>query len=453
MIVRRALVLAALGMSAGVIALRGPDVFTNPQFWAEDGLVWYANAYNAPGTGNLMLPYGGYLQTFPRFAGLASQLVDFASAPLLMAVLALLVQMIAPAFLLSDRLAWAVPRRTHRLALAAVLLVAPNVNEVHVNVTNSHVHLAVLALLVLLAEPRATLPWRVFDVAVLALSGFSGPFCLLLAPAAALCCWHWRDRWSLVRLLCVLVPAAIQVVMLTPPSVVGGRPARSGMLVRAPRTPHGASLENLLEIFGGQIVAGGLTGVWSYARLHAGAFAAHPWLPAVLGAAGIAFLVRAAYLTTSFALRIVLLFATLHMGAGLASPIIVGTAPLWEMLQLPGAGQRYYYSMTLAFLATILWTVVADPRRAMRGVAALALAVLVLVGIPGDFSIPPRVDLDFPRQARRLAKAPPGKLVKLRIPPEPFDMTLIRGCEPPHVPFKNDRQAHRLRSRRACPDR
>lgn len=451
---RLASVLLLLLASAGAIAARAPDVFTRPQFWAEDGMVFYANAYNRPGPATLVQAYGGYLQIFPRFAGFACQSVDFASAPLAMAVLALLVQMVAPVFLLSDRFAWAVPGRVQRFVLAAVLVTAPNLMEVHVNVTNSHVHLAFLAFLVLLAEPRAARGWRAFDVGVLLLSGLSGPFCLLLWPVAVLSWWRRRDRWSAVRLACVLGAALLQIaVILMPAGTVPGTGSSSGMTSRWPRSAHGATLDNLLEIFGGQIVVGGLSGVWTYARLHAGAFTAHPWLPAVIGLGGIAFVARAAWVTSSFALRLLLLFGAVHLAAALTSPIIIGPAPLWELLQIPGAGQRYYYTMTLAFLATVLWTLVADPRVAMRVVAGVAVAVLVLVGIPGDLRIAPRSDFDFPAQAERLASSPPGKIVKLDIPPVPFKMVLIRGCEPPHMPFTGDRQMHRLRSRRACPDR
>jgi hypothetical protein len=434
--VRPASVIALLAVSAGAIAVRRPDVFTRPQFWAEDGMVWFALAYNEPGMDGLLRPYGGYVQTFPRLAGILCQLVDVASAPLLMALLALGIQMVAPVFLLSDRFAWAVPRPVTRVALAVLLVAVPNLMEVHVNVTNSQVQLGILALLVLLAESRASRAWRAFDVGCLLLSGLSGPFCVLLLPAAALCWWHWRDRWSALRLLCVLAPALLQAtVLLAPRGALPVLNTSAGMGVRSPLTSHGATLENLLAIFGGHIVVGGVAGLGEYARLHAGAFAEHPWLPVAIGLAGVLFLARAAWVTTSFALRMLLLFATLHMAAGLSSPIIFGDRPLWVLLQIPGAGQRYYYSMILAFLATIVWTVAADPRPAARGLAVALLVVLVTVGIPRDFVLPPRADHDFPAHAARLAASPPGTRVRIPIPPAPMDMVLIRDCEPPHVPL------------------
>jgi hypothetical protein len=446
-------VLVALAW-AGVIALRRPDVFTRPQFWAEDGTVWYAQAYNHPGIARVVEPYGGYLQLVPRIAGLASQLVDFTAAPLLMAVLALLVQTIAPVFLLSDRFAWAVPRRGVRIVLAALLVAVPNQMEVHVNVSNSQVHLALLAFLVLLAEPRAARAWRAFDATCLLASGFSGPFCILLLPVALLCWWHRRDRWSFVRLACVAIPALVQVAVLARSSSRPFMPTSPSLTPRARTTPYGATPGNLLRIFGGQIVVGSLAGWRTYAALQPGTFTAHPWLPALLGLAGVALLLRAALVSHSFALRLLLLFATLNMSAALASPMIFGGQPLWVMLQIPGAGQRYWYSMTLAFLVTIVWTAAADPRRAMRALAALLLTVLVLVGIRRDFVLPPRANLDFPAQAERLTWSPPGKVVRIAILPVPFTMALIRGCEPPRVPLPaNPKRAERLRARRSCPDR
>ena len=109
--------------------------------------------------------------------------------------------------------------------------------------------------------------------------------------------------------------------------------------------------------------------------------------------------------------------------------------------------------MIVAFLATLVWTAAADPRRGMRVLGAVLLAVTALSGIRGDWRLPPREDLDFAAQAARLASSPPGKIVRIAIPPAPNEMLLIRGCEEPRIPVVNPERARRLRSRRACPDR
>ena len=49
-----------------VIISRRPDAILNPQFWAEDGSVFYAQAYNKGIINSLFLPYAGYLHAVPR---------------------------------------------------------------------------------------------------------------------------------------------------------------------------------------------------------------------------------------------------------------------------------------------------------------------------------------------------------------------------------------------------
>jgi hypothetical protein len=414
--------LVVLGWAA-LIASRRPDVVTRAQFWAEDGMVFYAHAYNYPGLYNFVAPYGGYLQTFPRIAGVLSLLVGLMHAPLVMNVLGLLVQALPPAFLLSERFAWIVPRLGHRALLALLLVAAPNLNEVHANVTNAQVHLAMLAFLVLLAEPSSRRDWRAFDVVVLLLSGLSGPFCLMLVPVACLTAWRWRDGWSLVRLGCVLGTALLQGAVL-----LGRRPTARG---RPSEFGTGASPMNLLDLLGGQIFIAGLIGVFNYGALYASVLEDHPWVAAPAAIGGLAFVLRAAWVTESFALRVLLLFATLHLWAALSSPIVFGDKSKWELLQMPGAGQRYYYFATIAFLATIVATLVHDPRRAMRAVAAVLLAVLLLAGVRSDFRLPPHRDFDWPEQVRRFEARKPGARVPFEILPPPYaTMRLVRRPGP-----------------------
>jgi len=53
-----------------VIALfsRSPSLFTHAQFYAEDGTIWFAQAYNLGWLHSLTLPQAGYLNTMPRLA-------------------------------------------------------------------------------------------------------------------------------------------------------------------------------------------------------------------------------------------------------------------------------------------------------------------------------------------------------------------------------------------------
>src|SRR5207237_3580821 len=88
-----------------VIALfsRSPSLLTHAQFYAEDGAVWYAQAYNLGWLHSLTLPQAGYLNTMPRLAAGLALLFPFSWAPLVMATVGLLIQSVPVTILLSSR--------------------------------------------------------------------------------------------------------------------------------------------------------------------------------------------------------------------------------------------------------------------------------------------------------------------------------------------------------------
>ena len=69
-------------VAAALVVLRKPDVLNNPQFYAEDGAVWYADAYNLGWLRALTIPDGGYLNSLQRLVAAISLLVPLRYAPL-----------------------------------------------------------------------------------------------------------------------------------------------------------------------------------------------------------------------------------------------------------------------------------------------------------------------------------------------------------------------------------
>jgi hypothetical protein len=68
---RRWLIIVAASLVAFLlIFLRRPDALLNPQFLAEDGTSFYADAYNLGGLRALFLPIAGYLLVSDRLVGL-----------------------------------------------------------------------------------------------------------------------------------------------------------------------------------------------------------------------------------------------------------------------------------------------------------------------------------------------------------------------------------------------
>jgi len=180
-------------------------------------------------------------------------------------------------------------------------------------------------------------------------------------------------------------------------------------------SPLGASVHRFLGIVGGQVVVAGLAGSGTLRALTTWGSDA-PGVVVALGLAGLLLVVRALVLSGSFALRMLALFAALVLAAALSSPA-VKHVPRWQALQWSGVGARYWVIPTLAFLVTLAWCAARDPRLVVRWTSRAALAVLVLVGIPRDFRVPPRPDLRFAEHAARFAAAPSGTVVRIPIPP------------------------------------
>lgn len=71
-----------------LLVLRRPDAVLNAQFWAEDGLVYYSQAF-ADGPSSLFHPFNGTLWTLPRFLALAITLLPVLWAPFVFNLVAL----------------------------------------------------------------------------------------------------------------------------------------------------------------------------------------------------------------------------------------------------------------------------------------------------------------------------------------------------------------------------
>src|SRR3569833_3962060 len=56
----------ALAISLVMMIARRPDILSNAMFWAEDGAVYFADAFNRGALYSLFLPYAGTLQVFTR---------------------------------------------------------------------------------------------------------------------------------------------------------------------------------------------------------------------------------------------------------------------------------------------------------------------------------------------------------------------------------------------------
>jgi hypothetical protein len=323
-----------------VVFSRRPDAILNAQLWAEDGKFWYADAYPF-GLHSLLMAEAGYLHTVPRIVALFTLLFPLAVAPLLMNLCAIVIQILPVNLFLSSRFS-SISMGT-RLLGSLMYLVLPNSFEIHANSTNIQWHLALLACLVLLAARNEERTWRIFDLAILALVAIDSPLGIPLIPIAALLWWQRRDLRSKLS-LAMLIPGTVFQIL----AVLLSHSRRSA--------PNGATLTRLTSILGGQVFLSSVLGVRTFIQFYFAHLRYWFVIEAISLAVGLAIILFAfRYAPTE--LKLFILFATLVLGMALSHPLVSMESEYqqWNLLQIPGFGNWYYFFPMLALLASLVW--------------------------------------------------------------------------------------------------
>ena len=98
----------------------------------------------------------------------------------------------------------------------------------------------------------------------------------------------------------------------------------------------------------------------------------------------------------------------------------------WELMEIPGCGNRYYYFPMLAFLATPVWML---SYRVAKSRFSRCAALLVLLGLPigifRDWQYKPFPDKDFKTYVTQFEQLPAGARFSIPIHPM-WQMDLIK---------------------------
>src|SRR5208282_1019677 len=298
-------------ISFGLVASRRPDALFHPQFFAEDGVIFYQQAFNTGWLKALETPVAGYYDTISRLVAAVSMAFPIWAAPPIFNVAAIAIQISPVWFFNTSRFDGLIPDGRMRLLLSFLYLGLPNSLEIDANLTNALWHMALLGVMVILAPQSPGFLWKAFDLIVLAISGLSGPFCLLLFPSAALAWFYTWRRWSLVLLGLNILTAVIQVITLI---------SVTGMKTRSP-APLGVGPVTFSRILGGQVFLGAILGQNGYSFVYQ-----QPWwnagvaAPLLITAAGLLVMAYVAW-KSNLVMRLFMLYSALAFLGALASPM------------------------------------------------------------------------------------------------------------------------------------
>lgn len=392
-----------------LIISRRPDAVTNPQFFGEDGTVWFPQAYMFGWLSALTHWQNGYFQTLPRIVSSIALLVPLRFAPLLMNAIGIGLQALPVTILLSARCRnWAPLNVRAMMAFAYIAL--PNTFELNAAIEEGQWHLALAACMLVLATVPTKLWQRIFDIGVILLSGFSGPFSVLLLPVAAAFWWFRRERWRLAVTGTLALTAAIQVSALIP-----------NASATRPHVGLGATPKLFVQLLSGQVYLGALLGTTTP---NTGRSARLLFLVAVLGTLLVVYCLIRARLEFKLAVA----FAFLVFAASLHNPMVSMTRPQWEVLR-DAPGIRYWFFPMIGFAWALIWCLTLSRAWTIRALAATG-AIAMISGIMHDWQYPAYPDLHFPRYARQFEAAAPGTLIAIPIEPVGWTMRLTKRA--PH---------------------
>ena len=386
------------------VVSRRPDAITHPVFYAEDGRIFFAQAYEL-GWRSLLISQAGYLHLFKRLIALMAAQLPLATAPLFMNLGAITVQVLPVNVLLSSRFSRV--SRLARVLLAVAYIAVPNSAEINANVTNMQWHHPLLACVVLFGDAPRSWGWKVFDIVVLVIVSLDGPIGLLLVPIAAVLWLAEREKWHGVQLATLIPGSLLQAIVIVSSHT-------------RPTAANGATMGRFISILARRVFLG-LAGQLPLRFLDSRLSPAAEW---AIAAVGLAF---AAYATYKAPLRLKLFtaLALLVLVSGLARPA-GQPRPQWEYLTVSGYGDRYFVFCLLALIALAGWLLMSSRQPAVfRGIAVLIVAAYA-VGALYDWRYPKFPAADFGAYAAKFQSAPPGTHMAFPIAPEGFTMELTK---------------------------
>jgi hypothetical protein len=206
------------GLVLGLLAARVPLYWSTGEFVAEDGWVFFADAWNQAFPGSLLLPYAGYFHVLPRLLAELCTLLPVATQPQAYAALGLTLNAgILGAFYLPV-FRMILPSDAARLGIVLLLALAPNAQNLGL-LLGLHWYLAFgLCLVVIAPTPTGLGRPLALGLAVL-LCVWSSPSTLVLLPFVLLGAWRSPGRADRLKFSLIggtlLVVAALILLLRT----------------------------------------------------------------------------------------------------------------------------------------------------------------------------------------------------------------------------------------------
>jgi hypothetical protein len=168
--------LIILFIFAVAVFYKSPDQFINPQFWAEDGVVFFMGSLQQ-GFQSILTPYAGYYHLIPRLVAYMATFFPIVAAPAIYLYSSYLILLV---------IAWSyhqlLNNNRSRYFLVGSTILVPINGELFLNLTNLQWLIAPFILVVFFSSPPSGAFSRVLLSIALLLVCLTGPFSIFFAP-------------------------------------------------------------------------------------------------------------------------------------------------------------------------------------------------------------------------------------------------------------------------------
>ena len=214
--------LSIIPLALALLFFRETDLFFNPRFWAEEGNVYFYDAY-VNGASSLLHGHQGYFSLIPNFATYLATLFSLDMAPYLTLTSALIVQLI-PFILISHSKSEFLDSPYKKIIASLIVMFAGNTEEIWLNTINSQFHFVVIAFLILI-ENKKNLPRTKMNIlAFLTIaSGLSGVPANILMPFFGLKFYLFKQKQDLTLFLILISTTLVQAYFILTSEHLSGR--------------------------------------------------------------------------------------------------------------------------------------------------------------------------------------------------------------------------------------
>jgi hypothetical protein len=407
------IILTLLG--SAITFARRIDAVSYPQFWAEDGVFWYSEAYNTEHWYSPLLePKQKYYQSVSRLGAMVAMPFDIGYTPLIFNTLAVLITVLTGVYLLSSRFDTLIPKLSHRVILFLVYLCIPGVAEVHANLTNAQWHLALLMILVIVASPPKKVSEFIFDAIVLIIAGLSGPFVFFGVITFFLYLVFKRSKEKLALFGILLLTFLIQIHSYLFIVVPGAERSSA---------PLGANSILFLEILSRNVFLNGIVGTDISRSISKLPLYEAGVLPVIIGVSGLLLLSYFLY-HASLEGRLFVGFAFMILLAGMLSPQVSLTKAQWPIMA-NGSGGRYYFLPILGWMFTLLFLTLKAPSRYVQRFCFVLSFIFIIYAVPTNFILKPLKNFHFKEQVAEFHNLSSGESYTFQFPPS-WKVTLVK---------------------------